>query len=89
MSQWATTQRRCVIVYTNGDYIQNIYKYEISPQALRREIERRLDCIQKIAQEPKLLWNDDKYILQRDKPLPPYYYRMQAVDDIKLLGILL
>uniref|UniRef100_A0A1I8QBL8 Uncharacterized protein n=1 Tax=Stomoxys calcitrans TaxID=35570 RepID=A0A1I8QBL8_STOCA len=54
-------------------------------KALRREIERRLDCIQKIAQEPKLLWNDDKYILQCDKPLPTYYYRMQAVDDVKIL----
>ncbi|XP_023301034.2 protein C1orf43 homolog [Lucilia cuprina] len=54
-------------------------------KTLRREIERRLDCIQKIAQEPKLLWNDDKYILQCDKPLPPYYYRMQAVDDVKIL----
>uniref|UniRef100_T1PHA6 NICE-3 protein n=1 Tax=Musca domestica TaxID=7370 RepID=T1PHA6_MUSDO len=54
-------------------------------KALRKEIERRLDCIQKIQVEPKLLWNDDKYILQKDKPLPPYYYRMQAVDDIKIL----
>ncbi|XP_075169022.1 uncharacterized protein LOC142241155 [Haematobia irritans] len=54
-------------------------------KALRKEIERRLDCIQKIAQEPKLLWNDDKYILQKDKPLPTYYYRMQAVDDVKIL----
>ncbi|XP_037946579.1 protein C1orf43 homolog [Teleopsis dalmanni] len=54
-------------------------------KALRREIERRLDCIPKITQEPKLLWDDDKYILQPDKPLPPYYYRMQAVDDVKSL----
>ncbi|XP_016968373.1 protein C1orf43 homolog [Drosophila biarmipes] len=57
-------------------------------KALRREIERRLDCIQKITQEPKLLWNDgDKYIVQpeQDAPLPPYYYRMKAVDDVKLL----
>uniref|UniRef100_A0A1A9X310 Uncharacterized protein n=1 Tax=Glossina brevipalpis TaxID=37001 RepID=A0A1A9X310_9MUSC len=54
-------------------------------KALRKEIERRLDCIQKIVQEPKLLWMDDKYILQPEKSLPPYYYRMQAVDDIKIL----
>ncbi|XP_023159975.1 uncharacterized protein C1orf43 homolog [Drosophila hydei] len=57
-------------------------------KALRREIERRLDCIQKIAQEPKLLWTDtDKYILQPgpEQELPPYYYRMKAVDDVKLL----
>lgn len=57
-------------------------------KALRREIERRLDCIQKIAQEPKLLWTDtDKYIVQpqQEEDLPPYYYRMRAVDDVKLL----
>ncbi|SPP74816.1 protein C1orf43 homolog [Drosophila guanche] len=57
-------------------------------KVLRREIERRLDCIQKIAQEPRLLWNDgDKYIVppEQEKPLPPYYYRMKAVDDVKLL----
>ncbi|KAH8405722.1 hypothetical protein KR215_007424, partial [Drosophila sulfurigaster] len=57
-------------------------------KGLRREIERRLDCIQKIAQEPKLLWTDtDKYIVQpeQESNLPPYYYRMKAVDDVKLL----
>ncbi|KAH8321916.1 hypothetical protein KR067_009360 [Drosophila pandora] len=57
-------------------------------KALRREIERRLDCIPKITKEPKLLWNDgDKYIVQPEPeaPLPPYYYRMKAVDDVKLL----
>ncbi|CAD7089527.1 unnamed protein product [Hermetia illucens] len=54
-------------------------------KSIRREIERRLDCIQKIAYEPKLLWDDDKYIVRPDQPLPPYYYRMQAVDDVKVL----
>ncbi|XP_067633390.1 protein C1orf43 homolog [Eurosta solidaginis] len=54
-------------------------------KTLRREIERRLDCIQKIAQEPRLLWSEDKYILRTDQPLPPYYYRMKAVDDVKIL----
>ncbi|XP_004520292.1 uncharacterized protein C1orf43 homolog [Ceratitis capitata] len=54
-------------------------------KTLRREIERRLDCIQKIAQEPRLLWADDKYIVRPDQPLPPYYYRMKAVDDVKIL----
>ncbi|XP_030388008.1 uncharacterized protein C1orf43 homolog [Scaptodrosophila lebanonensis] len=55
-------------------------------KALRREIERRLDCIQKIALQPKLLWHDpDKYIVQPDQELPPYYHRMKAVDDVKLL----
>lgn len=52
---------------------------------LRKEIERRLDCIQKIVKEPKLLWEDDKYILKPDQKLPPYYYRMKAVDDVKVL----
>ncbi|XP_036333588.1 protein C1orf43 homolog [Rhagoletis pomonella] len=54
-------------------------------KTLRREIERRLDCIQKIAQEPRLPWDDDKYILRTDQPVPPYYYRMKAVDDVKTL----
>ncbi|XP_055383424.1 protein C1orf43 homolog [Condylostylus longicornis] len=55
-------------------------------KSIRREIERRLDCIQKIAYEPKLLWDDDIYdTSQTDKPLPPYYYRMRAVDDVKIL----
>uniref|UniRef100_A0A0A1WFF9 Uncharacterized protein C1orf43 homolog n=1 Tax=Zeugodacus cucurbitae TaxID=28588 RepID=A0A0A1WFF9_ZEUCU len=54
-------------------------------KTLRKEIERRLDCIQKIAQEPRLLWTDDKYILRTDQTLPPYYYRMKAVDDVKIL----
>ncbi|XP_001995074.2 uncharacterized protein LOC6569140 isoform X3 [Drosophila grimshawi] len=59
-------------------------------KGLRREIERRLDCIQKIAQEPKLLWTDaQKYIVQPEpapnQQLPPYHYRMRAVDDVKLL----
>lgn len=52
---------------------------------IRKEIERRLDCIQKIVKEPKLLWQDDKYILKPDQKLPPYYYRMKAVDDVKVL----
>ncbi|KAL7736737.1 hypothetical protein ACLKA6_015590 [Drosophila palustris] len=57
-------------------------------KGLRREIERRLDCIQKIAQEPMLLWTDtDKYIVQPEleSDLPPYHYRMKAVDDVKLI----
>jgi len=54
-------------------------------KTLRKEIERRLDCIQKIQQEPKLLWNEGKYILDSDDNIPPYYYRMKAVDDVKIL----
>ncbi|XP_055636328.1 protein C1orf43 homolog isoform X2 [Toxorhynchites rutilus septentrionalis] len=56
-------------------------------KSIKKEIERRIDCIQKIYYEPKLLWDDkkdgDKYILQPDSTLPPYYYRMKAMDDIQ------
>uniref|UniRef100_A0A182JTZ6 Uncharacterized protein n=1 Tax=Anopheles christyi TaxID=43041 RepID=A0A182JTZ6_9DIPT len=59
-------------------------------QSIKREIERRLDCIQKIYYEPKLIWDDkqqddEKYILKPDTTLPPYYWRMKAVDDVKEL----
>lgn len=55
-------------------------------KSLKKEIERRLDCIQRIAYEPELLPDDDSsYILQPDSSLPPYYYRLKAVDDIKIL----
>jgi len=62
---------------------------------LKREIERRIEQIRKIAFEPKLLTsnqddNHSKYILPptelNDKPLPTHYYRMKAVDDVKILG---
>lgn len=49
---------------------------------IRKEIERRLDCVGKLFFEPQLLGNDDKFI---GSQLPPYYYRMKAVDDLKLL----
>lgn len=54
-------------------------------KTLKKEIERRLDCIQRIAYEPQLLDEDTSYILQPDSSLPPYYYRLKAVDDIKIL----
>lgn len=56
-----------------------------SKKSIKKEIERRLDCIQKIAYEPQLIWDDSRYILQPDSELPPYYYRLKAVDDVKLL----
>lgn len=56
-------------------------------QSIKKEIERRLDCIQRIAYEPQLIWDDDsRYILKPDATLPPFYYRFKAVDDIKILG---
>lgn len=56
-------------------------------KSLKKEIERRLDCIQqRIAYEPQLIHDDDsRYILQPDSNLPPYYYRLRAVDDIRIL----
>ena len=54
-------------------------------KSIKKEIERRLDCIQRIAYEPQLLDDDTSYILQPDSALPPYYYRLKAVDDIKIL----
>ncbi|XP_055606493.1 protein C1orf43 homolog isoform X1 [Uranotaenia lowii] len=59
-------------------------------KSIKKEIERRIDCIQKIYFEPRLLWDDkkdgDKYILHpNSNNLPPYYYRMKAMDDIKEL----
>lgn len=54
-------------------------------QSIKKEIERRLDSIQSIAYEPQLIFNDSKYILRRNTELPPYYYRLKAVDDVKIL----
>jgi len=55
-------------------------------KSIKKEIERRLDCISKIAYEPQLIWDDDsRYILKPDTTLPPFYYRFKAVDDIKVL----
>lgn len=56
-------------------------------KSIKKEIERRLDCIQqRIAYEPQLIHDDDsRYILRPDTTLPPYYFRFRAVDDIKML----
>lgn len=52
----------------------------------RREIERRIECIPRILYEAQLLPDTDpKYILPPGSSLPPFYYRMKTVDDIKLL----
>lgn len=58
------------------------------PKVMRREIERRLQCAQKIIHEPKLIAEDGKFILRNangSASLPPYYYRQRAVDDVKWL----
>lgn len=56
-------------------------------QSLKREIERRIDLIPRIVTEPSLLGNiDSRYILCPGQQVPAYYYRLKAVDDVKLLG---
>ncbi|XP_026681133.1 uncharacterized protein C1orf43 homolog [Diaphorina citri] len=56
-------------------------------KSYRREIERRIECIPRILCEPRLLpETDSKYILPPGSNLPPYYYRMKTVDDVKILG---
>ncbi|XP_067002021.1 protein C1orf43 homolog [Anabrus simplex] len=55
-------------------------------KSLKREIDRRIDVIPRIIYEPQLINDDDpRYILQPGTELPPYYFRMKAVDDVKLL----
>jgi hypothetical protein len=49
---------------------------------IKKEIDRRLDVINKLYYEPQLLDNSDKFIPNK---LPNYYFRMKAVDDLKLL----
>jgi hypothetical protein len=55
-------------------------------QSLKREVERRIDVIPRIVYEPQLINDDSCYILQPGSELPPHYFRLKAVDDIKLLG---
>ncbi|XP_042230103.1 uncharacterized protein LOC121871742 isoform X2 [Homarus americanus] len=52
-------------------------------KALRREIERRLDRVAEIYYEPKLLTLEIDNRANSD--LPPYYFRMKAVDNMKYL----
>jgi hypothetical protein len=57
-------------------------------QSLKREIERRIDVIPRIVYDPQLISdNDSRYILQPGSELPPHYFRLKAVDDIKILGM--
>ncbi|XP_046403319.1 protein C1orf43 homolog [Ischnura elegans] len=55
-------------------------------KSLKKEIERRIDVIPRIIYEPQLLNNNDsQYIINKGDSVPPYYYRLKAVDDVKLL----
>ncbi|XP_060531923.1 protein C1orf43 homolog [Cylas formicarius] len=56
------------------------------PKLLKREIEKRLDIIPRILCEPKLIAKaDPRYILFPGQQIPIHYYRMKAVDDVKVL----
>ncbi|XP_066249246.1 protein C1orf43 homolog [Euwallacea similis] len=56
------------------------------PKTLKREIERRLDLIPRIVCEPKLITKtDSRYILFPGQQIPAHYYRLKAVDDVKIL----
>ncbi|XP_064118771.1 uncharacterized protein LOC135223832 [Macrobrachium nipponense] len=52
-------------------------------KTLRREIERRLDRVADIYHEPKLLTLEVDSHSNAD--LPPYYFRMKAIDNMKYL----
>ncbi|XP_022195137.1 protein C1orf43 homolog [Nilaparvata lugens] len=55
-------------------------------KSLKREIHRRIDLIPKIAYEPRMISEtDSQYILPPGSHLPPFYCRLKAVDDVKLL----
>jgi len=54
-------------------------------QSLKKEIERRIEVIPRIQYEPQLI-SDPRYILTPGGQVPPHYYRLKAVDDVKTLG---
>nr|XP_023020091.1 uncharacterized protein C1orf43 homolog isoform X1 [Leptinotarsa decemlineata] len=57
-------------------------------KVLRREIERRIDLIQKIECEPQLISKTDpRYIVCPGQQIPAHYYRLKAVDDVKILAL--
>lgn len=55
-------------------------------QSLKREVNQRIDVIPRIIYEPQLINDDSRYILQPGSELPAHYFRLKAVDDVKLLG---
>ncbi|XP_026296403.1 uncharacterized protein C1orf43 homolog isoform X2 [Apis mellifera] len=54
-------------------------------KSLKKEIERRIEVIPKIQYEPQLI-GDPRLILTPRGHVPPHYYRLKAVDDVKTLG---
>ena len=55
-------------------------------QSLKKEIERRIEVIPRVQYEPQLM-SDHRYILAPGSQVPPHYYRLKAVDDVKTLGM--
>lgn len=53
-------------------------------KSLKKEIERRIEVIPRIQYEPQLI-NDSRYIMAPSGQVPPHYYRLKAVDDVKTL----
>ncbi|PNF29694.1 hypothetical protein B7P43_G13059, partial [Cryptotermes secundus] len=54
--------------------------------SLKREVDRRIDVIPRIVYEPQLINDSEsRYILQPGSQLPPHYFRLKAVDDVKQL----
>ncbi|CAH0551493.1 unnamed protein product [Brassicogethes aeneus] len=55
-------------------------------KVLKKEIERRFDLIGKIICEPQLISKTDpRYIVCPGQQIPAHYYRLKAVDDVKIL----
>ncbi|XP_046419454.1 protein C1orf43 homolog [Neodiprion virginianus] len=53
-------------------------------KSLKREVERRIEVIPRICHEPQLI-SDPRYIVAPGGQVPPHYYRLKAVDDVKNL----
>ncbi|KRT78392.1 hypothetical protein AMK59_8487, partial [Oryctes borbonicus] len=55
-------------------------------KVLKKNIEIRIDLIPKIQCEPELLRKTDpRYIVCPGQQIPAHYYRLKAVDDVKIL----
>ncbi|XP_073995714.1 protein C1orf43 homolog [Rhodnius prolixus] len=55
-------------------------------KALKKEIHRRIELVPKIVYEPRVSdESNSKYILPPGSSVPPFYYRLKACDDVKLL----
>ncbi|KAK9498038.1 hypothetical protein O3M35_003923 [Rhynocoris fuscipes] len=55
-------------------------------KALKKEIHRRIELVPKILYEPRVSdESNSKYILPPGSSVPPFYYRLKACDDVKLL----